>query len=99
MKGKKGGEFFVKQTGPNEKEVVLTTKYTIKSDHHLFEPIEYLVQMIDEKNVLVRKHYHDVFEISYFHTVEFTLAGSKMEDEKCMICLEEFVIKPPDREC
>jgi deltex len=40
-----------------------------------------------------------VFEISYFHTVEFTLAGSKMEEEKCMICLEEFVIKDIEKEC
>jgi hypothetical protein len=37
MKGKKRvGEYFVKQTSPTEKEVTLSSKYTIKSDHPLF---------------------------------------------------------------
>ena len=37
--------------------------------------------------MLEKKKYHDVFEISYFPTLEFELGGCKMEEEKCMICL------------
>ena len=50
----------------------------------------FVIDMINEKNRLEKKKYHDVFEISYFPTLEFELAKCKMEEEKCMICLEEF---------
>jgi deltex-like protein len=57
------------------------------------------VEEINKKNQLEKKKYHDVFEISYFHTIEFTFGKIEMKDEKCMICLEEFVIKPIEEEC
>jgi hypothetical protein len=51
------------------------------------------MQYLNHKNNNEKKKYHDVFEISYFPTFEFQLAKAKMEDEKCMICLEEYAIK------
>lgn len=73
-------QFYVKQVSATEKEVVLTGKYTINSEHPLFEAIEFIVPMIEEKNEREKNKYHDVFEISYFHTLEFTLGKCKMED-------------------
>lgn len=52
-----------------------------------------VINLINEKNMLEKKKYHDVFEINYYPTIEFELAKAKMEEEKCMICLEEFQIK------
>lgn len=60
--------------------------------------IEFIIPLIDEKNAKERAKYHDVFEIQYFPSMEFKLAGSKMEEEKCMICLEEFTIRDIEKE-
>jgi len=73
--------------------VHLNNKYTIDSTNDFFEVIPFIMEYLNLKNNLEKKKYHDVFEISYFPTFEFQLAKAKMEDEKCMICLEEFAIK------
>lgn len=39
-----------------------------------------------------------MFEISYYPSLEFELSLAKIEEEKCMICLEEFVIKDLEKE-
>lgn len=57
-----------------------------------------MIDDLNDKNNMEKKKYHDVFEITYFPTLEFELAKAKMEDEKCMICLEEFEIKDVERE-
>ena len=74
-------------------EIYLNNKYTIDDKSDFFETIPFIIGDLNYKNNLEKKKYHDVFEISYFPTLEFVLAKAKMEDEKCMICLEEFTIK------
>lgn len=85
-------------TANNELEVFLNNKYVLDKENKYFEVMPLLIYMINQKNSLEKKKYHDVFEITYFPSIEFELAKCKMEDEKCMICLEEFEIKDIEKE-
>lgn len=98
MKEKSKDEFFVKSISEKEREVRLNNTYNITSEHKYFEVMPLVINLINEKNRAEKKKYHDVFEINYFPTIEFELAKCKMEEEKCMICLEEFQIKDIEQE-
>ena len=54
--------------------------------------------MIDQKNQQEQGRYHSHFDISYFHTLEFTLSKAKMEEETCSICLEQYEIRSVEEE-
>lgn len=82
----------MKSVSAKEREVHLNSTYTIQEDHRYFECDASAINLINE-NSLEKKKYHDVFEISYYPTIEFNSARAKMEEEKCMICLDEFEIK------
>jgi hypothetical protein len=76
--GKKGQDFWVKMVGEKEMEVMLNNKYTLGPEDKYFEAMPFVIDLINEKNSLEKKKYHDVFDISYFPTLEFELGSCKM---------------------
>ena len=63
-----------------EMEVQLNNRYTVGPQSKYFEVMPFVIDLINEKNKLEQKKYHDVFEISYFPSLEFELGKCKMED-------------------
>ncbi len=61
----------MKSVSAKEREVHLNSTYTIQEDHRYFEVMPLVINLINEKNSLEKKKYHDVFEISYYPTLEF----------------------------
>jgi len=58
--------FWVKVGEKEEMEVNLNNKYTLNKDDKYYEVMPFVIDLINEKNMLEKKKYHDVFEISYF---------------------------------
>ena len=69
FKGKKKGDFCINMTPNNELEVFLNNKYVLDKENKYFEVMPLVIYMINEKNNLERKKYHDVFEITYFPSI------------------------------
>ena len=44
--------------------------------------------MINEKNA--KEYFPPELGLQYFPTIEFELGKMKMDDEKCMVCLDNF---------
>ena len=69
MKASKLDEFFVKSVSDKEREVHLNSTYSIDRDHKYYEVMPLVINLINEKNMLEKKKYHDVFEINYYPTI------------------------------
>ena len=61
IKPQKEKEFSFKQVSQNELQVMLNNKYTIDKNSKYFEVIPFVIDLINEKNNLEKKKYHDVF--------------------------------------
>lgn len=88
--------FGVKHLNDDEVEVQLNGKYTIKKEDKYFDTIDFLIELINEKNS--HEYFPSCLKIEFFPSCEFEIGKFKMDDEKCTICLEDFKIVPVEEE-
>ena len=79
-------------------QVLLNATYSVDRDSRYFEVLPFLIDLINDKDRRERKQFGEVLKIRYFPSLEFELGKCKMEDEKCMICLEEFTVRDIEQE-